>query len=460
MKETRLYALPLLLSLSLGNVSAATLRNKVKGALVGAALGDTMGRVTEPFSLSDIKQLYGSDGLNSLQHITPCDLLYEPFKHKQAAYSTHSVFAHLVYETALAMRASNGSPEDFTDVLARKIIDQFGPHKYALDRHFEFRRHTDDIRALAEKLADAYRKNTKKLWWVDAKRHDQLTAAAEADSATLARAWPLGLVFADDIQKLIVTTGFQTMLTHRSPEAQAASCSLAVGMALTLRGTSVDETVFQMIEVAKKYESAEQAYRSDDKLLESTLVEEVYETNSFIEYANKEISQCKNTSQLLSYAYKAAKEGRHPDDLLGSNTIRLDSNRSPEGYLLGYRADEALAAALYIFVRHPDDIEAALSEAVNCSGRSSLIATIVGALVGGRCGYDHIEQAYGRDLTLLENREMYDGFMQDFENQKILQHKETLSVQKRLSALKLMMGTGFVGVIGMLAYLAYAHWYF
>ena len=116
----------------------------------------------------------------------------------------------------------------------------------------------------------------------------------------LARVWPLGLVFADDLTKFVITAGYQTMLTHRSPEAQAASCALAVGMALSLRGASVDEMVTQMIEVAKKYELF------------------VADTPS-----GTAAAQELTTSQYISYAYDAAKAGMHPDQVLVNCNNRL-----------------------------------------------------------------------------------------------------------------------------------------
>ena len=141
MKEKSFYAVPLLLSLSMGSISGSALKNKVKGALVGAALGDTLARATEQLSVTDIKELYGPEGITSLAKLPPCDLLYEPFKNKRAPFSTHTVLAHMAYETAIKMRTLGQSPEAYTDLMARKIIDQFGPHKYLLDPHFELRRH-------------------------------------------------------------------------------------------------------------------------------------------------------------------------------------------------------------------------------------------------------------------------------------------------------------------------------
>ena len=85
--------------------------------------------------------------------------------------------------------------------------------------------------------------------------------------------------------------------------------------------------------------------------------------------------------------------------------------------MLGHRADEALAAAVYILTRHAESITAALSEAVNSTGRSSLIATLVGALVGSVAGMKRLKKHMAKkDLLLLENKESYDSMVKDFEH--------------------------------------------
>jgi ADP-ribosylglycohydrolase len=54
--------------------------------------------------------------------------------------------------------------------------------------------------------------------------------------------------------------------------------------------------------------------------------------------------------------------------------------------LRGWEAHEAIAAAVYIITRHPDDTVAGVLEAANTPGDSDSIATLVGALLGARHG--------------------------------------------------------------------------
>ena len=110
------------------------------------------------------------------------------------------------------------------------------------------------------------------------------------------------------------------------------------------------------------------------------------------------------TSDMLWYAAAMANKRVSPEKILGTHNKRQENYRSPDGFLLGWAADEALAAAIYIFLRHPNDMQAALTEAVNTPGDSDSIATIVGALVGARIGFKAFERNYNwHDL------ENYDG---------------------------------------------------
>ena len=90
--------------------------------------------------------------------------------------------------------------------------------------------------------------------------------------------------------------------------------------------------------------------------------------------------------------------------MLGDTGKKADNNRSPRGYLLGYVADEAVAAAVYIFVRHPNDLRAALGEAALCPGQADLIASLTGALVGAHMGYNSFERALSPETSLLEGK--------------------------------------------------------
>jgi ADP-ribosylglycohydrolase len=78
------------------------------------------------------------------------------------------------------------------------------------------------------------------------------------------------------------------------------------------------------------------------------------------------------TAAMMAKALADAGEGVPPSETLD--------------HLRAWAAHEAIAAAVYIFARHPDDPRAAILEGANTPGDSDSIATLAGALTGARAG--------------------------------------------------------------------------
>jgi ADP-ribosylglycohydrolase len=111
------------------------------------------------------------------------------------------------------------------------------------------------------------------------------------------------------------------------------------------------------------------------------------------------------TSDMIWYAYQAAKAGKKPAEILGTHNKKQENYRSPQGFLLGWSADEAIAAAVYLFARHGDAIQEAIIEGVNTPGDSDSIVSLAGALVGAHSG-----KVFDTDsISLLENYEQLVG---------------------------------------------------
>jgi ADP-ribosylglycohydrolase len=159
------------------------------------------------------------------------------------------------------------------------------------------------------------------------------------------RAYPFGLVFADE-EKAVEWSVQHSALTHRDPIALAACAAMAVGVARALRGASPDDVLGAM---------AAQAARWSEK-----------------------------TGGMIEQAVADARDGAPPE-------VTLDRLR-------GWAAHEAIAAAAYVFARHPDDPRAAILEGANTPGDSDSIATLAGALTGARCGIEAIDAEWVRDV--------------------------------------------------------------
>ena len=148
------------------------------------------------------------------------------------------------------------------------------------------------------------------------------------------RAYPFGVVFFGDLERAEAWSVAHSKLTHRDPIARAACAAMAVGVARVLRREAVDGVVQEMITAAGRHSP--------------------------------------ETAAMMTRAAEEARSGVGPE-------VNLDRLR-------GWAAHEAIAAAVYIFLRHPDDPRAAILEGANTPGDSDSLATLAGALVGARVG--------------------------------------------------------------------------
>lgn len=175
------------------------------------------------------------------------------------------------------------------------------------------------------------------------------------------RAWPFGLVFPWDCGRVEQWAVAHSRLTHGAPIALAACAAVAVGVARTVRGAEPAAISRAMIDAAGRYD--------------------------------------RKTAGMMGRAQADALSGVPPDETLDR--------------LRGWAAHEAIAASLYIFLRHADDPEEAILEGANTPGDSDSLASITGALVGARCGLEALPaewvQQVERSEALLRLAARIDG---------------------------------------------------
>ena len=411
------------------------------GAVMGAAMGDALGRVTEFIDTTKtIHDIYGPLGVTSFCGFKEYDWVTHPLtKQKIAAYTDDTVMSLLVFKLAAAtLDADPQSTDTFIRALAPAFGELFGPAKYEIDPLYNIRAHGITNINASKKFSTVLSPYTSSFWnhgttfekfvpsvspytcqsgyhvlymnipldWL--KTRDPLVAK-EGGCGSVMRSWPLGLFVLDHYgvkthvdARIIAAAISQSALTHRHPMALAACAASAIGLSYAARrvknGTrlrdrlSVETIVEAMIEVAQMFDPYEANYKTEAKKVEKA-----------VEFSAKLIADDKLlTSDMIRYAFYMASKGETPEKILGTeNKKQVNNFRSTRGFLLGWSADEAIAAAVYIFVRHPDDINAALTEAVNTPGDSDSIATLVGALVGARLGFNAMKEYY--DWHMLEN---------------------------------------------------------
>ena len=177
--------------------------------------------------------------------------------------------------------------------------------------------------------------------------HWSEAGGAEAGGCgSVMRAYPFGLVFARDLERAEAWAVAHSKLTHRDPIALAASAAMAVGMARILRDDAVDVVLSEMVAAACR--------------------------------------QCPKTAGMMTRAIDEAQSGVPP-------AVTFER-------LQAWAAHEAIAAAVYLLARHPDDPRAAILEGANTPGDSDSIATLGGALVGARRGLAALPSEWVDDI--------------------------------------------------------------
>jgi ADP-ribosylglycohydrolase len=176
-------------------------------------------------------------------------------------------------------------------------------------------------------------------WW-------QAGGATAGGCGSVMRAYPFGLMFPDDLPRAERWAVAHSRLTHNDPIALAACAAMAVGMALIVARREPTVVLSEMVAAACRYSP--------------------------------------RTGMMMAQALDEAQSGVAPE-------VSLQR-------LQGWAAHEAIAAAVYLFARHPDDPEAAILEAANTPGDSDSLATLVGAMVGARRGIGAFPPAWVADI--------------------------------------------------------------
>ena len=202
------------------------------------------------------------------------------------------------------------------------------------------------------------------------------------------RAYPFGVVFYNDLHKAETWAVEHSRLTHQAPMALAACAAMAVGTALSLRHSDPLYVAAKMIDVAKKYDTS-----SDQSTADCLAKAGEYAAQA---QAIIKKNKCKN-------AY---------DALLHWQEFK-DHHIEVFYEFLGWNAKEAIAAGLYLFLLSPNDPNVAICLGVHTPGDSDSIATIAGALVGGRCGFASLNV---KNVQEIENKNTLHSFVDRLEN--------------------------------------------
>ncbi|HZF55576.1 MAG TPA: ADP-ribosylglycohydrolase family protein [Polyangiaceae bacterium] len=306
-----------------GNPSVPAPRRAIfAGAVLGGAIGDAMGHPTEFISsFSAIRSKYGPRG------VTGYELYWDRGGKRFAPYTDDTQMAEVVLRTLLNAREQGSDIDETMREMAQGFI-QWADHPQG------------GHRAPGGACMSGCRALARGVHWSKA------GGATAGGCGSVMRAYPFGLLFADDLARAERWSVAHSKLTHRDPIALAACAAMAVGMARIVRGDPVLTVASEMVGAACRYSPP--------------------------------------TAAMIARALEEARTGVKPEVTL--NRLRA------------WAAHEAIAAAVYLFVRHPDDPAAAILEGANTPGDSDSIATLAGAMLGARCGLDALPSEWVRDV--------------------------------------------------------------
>jgi ADP-ribosylglycohydrolase len=300
-----------------------TREERCLGAVLGAAIGDAMGHPMEFIrSFESIRSRYGPAG------VTQFELYWERDGKRFAPYTDDTQMAEVVLRTLL------DGHDDLDEAMSRMAAGFVEWSERPQGGH----------RAPGLACMSGCRRLAQGVPWAEA------GGETAGGCGSVMRAYPFGLVFADDLDKAESWAVAHSKLTHRDPIALAACAAMVVGVALAMQGESADGIVSHMVAAAERYS--------------------------------------RRTADMMRQAIDEARSGVGPEVTLE----RLEA----------WAAHEAIAAAAYLFARHPDDPRAAVLEGANTPGDSDSIATLAGALTGARCGIQALPPDWVRDVERSE----------------------------------------------------------
>lgn len=339
----------------------------VEQAILGAAVGDAMGRPTE--FIYDVDKILAKypNGLRSFTDFKQNDFIEQNGK-KNALYTDDTAMAKIVLDVLI--KATKLMPP--TSVIKGGLCVSFTPEKRinwplekimgTLAEEFVKDMNRKDgwaagyrapgscclkgCKKLEKILLDKKNNPEKyqgKKWW-------RVGGKSDGGCGSVMRAYPFGLIFADDVQKAEEFAVEHSRLTHGADLALAACAAMAVGISSAINSSEWRHKDYQwvieaMIKTAKKYDSVT-AEKMEDAYAQALV--------------NKK--KCKTFQDMLTISRPVFEK------------------------YLGWAAHDAIAATIYVFAMCPEDIQSAIALGVNTPGDSDSIATMAGALVG----------AYGR----------------------------------------------------------------
>lgn len=202
-----------------------SLRARVLGAVVGAAIGDAMGHPTEFLDRGAIEARFGREGVRGFE------LFWERDGKRFAPYTDDTQMAEVVLR---ALIGQHHILEGAMTAMAEGFVDW---SKNPQGGH----------RAPGNACMSGCRNLAAGVHWSES------GGATAGGCGSVMRAYPFGLLFWQDLAQAEKWAVEHSKLTHRDPIALAACAAMAFGVAMLLSGAEIDVVLGEMARVAARY---------------------------------------------------------------------------------------------------------------------------------------------------------------------------------------------------------------
>lgn len=311
------------------------MNDKIKGCLIGSAIGDGFGYPTEFMKIDEIKLKWGNNGLR------------EPI----------GDIIKVTDDTQMAIAVSKAIMNSYKE--GNLIRDDF--EKELIKEFVLWLNDDENNRAPGMTCLKSCENLERGMKWEEATAKDSKGCGANMRVAPLAILKFKSKNITDT--QIAKWTQFQSAITHAHPTALVASELTAIAIIKILEGVEPTD----LIDVLIEYSNTQKNIYHQDFLINIWERAGIYNELDFI---NRGWSECIEILKRVKEAAKLNDKKTDPCEYTGE----------------GWIAEESLATALLCFLLYPNDSVQALIRAVNTKGDSDSIACITGALVGARNG--------------------------------------------------------------------------
>jgi ADP-ribosylglycohydrolase len=328
--------------------------SKVRGAILGSAIGDALGRVPEVYWIQNNRAQWYKDfpnGISSFADFRPKDFIGGKAIYTddtQMTLCTLYGILNYCWKACPVLEVIPPIPvwKRDDDILmlhiamefAKWVVDPDGGLSPVRAPGIGCTKASRRLRSVIEQLRNGslYIEKIPSDWWAQGEG-GELKPSKEGGCGSVMRAYPFGILFHNNIFLACELAAKHSLLTHRDPLAQAACAAMAAAVVMAIRNAPPDILLQTMVEAAEHYD---------------------LKTALMIQQAINHAKTNPSKEKIIEYLEK----------------------------LEGKLGNQAIAATAFIFAIEHKNLLRAIQLAINFYGDSDSVGAMVGALVGAYVG--------------------------------------------------------------------------